>query len=144
MKTNEVIEKIDKVFATTDFKGDFERYTFLEQPDIGRDFNFEEKCHIIEKYIENEDKISERQLTVKMVSFYEDCKWDGMRDEMLKRFGDLFDKEGKYFKMYVWFKLRTDEHELYFKYLEEEALHGLEAAEKFKQYCIMKNYEQYI
>lgn len=144
MKTNEVIEKIDKVFATTDFRYNFERYTFLEQPEIGRGFTFEEKCHIIEKYIENEDKIKEDDFTVKMVSFYEDCKWDGLRDEVIKRFGDLFDKEGKYYKMYVWFKLRIDEHDIYRKYIETEIYNGTEAAENYKQEQIVKFAEKYI
>lgn len=140
MNKTEMMKEIDAVMATTDFKGDFEKYTIID----GNDFNFDEYTYLVEKYVENEDKMDKDIFRIRLVCYYEKFK-DQHRNEIIEKFGDVLGTEGWVFKELVWERLKCKNGlELYKQYIDLYYRKSEEAAEKFKEFQVMKNYEQYI
>lgn len=140
MNKTEMMKEIDAVMATTDFKGDFEKYTIIEC----NNFNFDEYTYLVEKYVENEDKMDKDIFRIRLMCYYEKFN-DQHRNEIIKKFGDVLGPEGWVFQEYVWERLKCKNGmELYRQYIDLYYRKSEEAAEKFKEYQIMKNYEQYI
>lgn len=140
MNKNEIFKNIDWEFNHTDFRFNFTDCTFLEQPDIGRAFDFEERTYIIQKYVENKDKINERDYKIALGAYYQDFK-DEHYNEIIDKFGDELGPEGEIFQDMVWMNIMR---EYIIEYVEIEKKESHEAAENFKHYQIMKNYKQFI
>ena len=141
-KTNktENMNKIDYVMATADFKGDFEKYTVIEC----NNFNFDEYTYLVEKYVENQDKMDKDIFRIRLSCYFEQFK-DEHYDEIIDKFGDVLGTEGWVFQELVWERLKCKNGmELYKQYIDLYYRKSEEAAEKFKQYQVMKNYEQYL